>query len=161
MHLESVIDKYTLCVCVCVCVCMCVCESFSCVQLHGLACQDPLSMGFSRQEYWNGLPFSSPGDPPDPGIQPGSPALQADFLSLSQSDPLHSIQRLPNSNSEKKPKSLQWPLRSSGFWCFIISDFITYCSPSAPPAPASWALVSPLMLKLIPTLEALSGCFLH
>ena len=42
------------------------------------------------------------------------------FLSLSQSDPLHSIQRLPNSNSEKKPTSLQWPLRSSAFWCFII-----------------------------------------
>ena len=37
-------------------------------------------MGFSRQEYWNGLPFPSPGDPLDPGIEPGSPALQADFL---------------------------------------------------------------------------------
>ena len=33
------------------------------------------SMGFSRQEYWNGLPFPSPGDLPDPGIEPGSPAL--------------------------------------------------------------------------------------
>ena len=37
-------------------------------------------MGFSRQEYWNGLPFPSPGDLPDPGIEPGSPALQADSL---------------------------------------------------------------------------------
>ena len=35
-------------------------------------------MGFSRQEYWHGLPFPSPGDLPDPGIEPGSPALQAD-----------------------------------------------------------------------------------
>jgi len=34
-------------------------------------------MGFSRQEYWSGLPFPSPGDLPDPGIKPGSPALQA------------------------------------------------------------------------------------
>ena len=34
-----------------------------------------LSMGFSRQEYWSGLPFTSPGDLPDPGIAPGSPAL--------------------------------------------------------------------------------------
>ena len=38
------------------------------------------SMGFSRQEYWSGLPFSSPGDCPDPGIKPESPSLQADAL---------------------------------------------------------------------------------
>ena len=37
-------------------------------------------MGFSRQGYWSGLPFPSPGDLPDPGIEPGSPALQADAL---------------------------------------------------------------------------------
>ena len=41
----------------------------------------PLSMGFSRQEYWSGLPFPSPGGLPNPGIEPGSPALQADTLS--------------------------------------------------------------------------------
>ena len=45
-----------------------------------LACQAPLSIGFSRQEYWSELPFPSPGDLPDPGIKPGSPALQADDL---------------------------------------------------------------------------------
>ena len=45
-----------------------------------VACQVPLSMGFSRQEYWSGLPFPSPGDLPDPGIKPRSPALQADDL---------------------------------------------------------------------------------
>ena len=45
-----------------------------------VACQAPLSMEFSRQEYWSGLPFPSPGDLPDPGIVPGSPALQADSL---------------------------------------------------------------------------------
>ena len=50
-----------------------------------IASQAPLSMEFSRQEYWNGLPFSSPGDLPDPGIEPWSPALQADF---SPSEPL-------------------------------------------------------------------------
>ena len=44
------------------------------------ACQAPLSMGFSRQEYWSGLPFPSPGDLPDPGIKPKSPAWQADSL---------------------------------------------------------------------------------
>ena len=37
-------------------------------------------MGFSRQEYWSGLPFPSPGDLPDPGIEPWSPSLQADSL---------------------------------------------------------------------------------
>ena len=45
-----------------------------------VAYQAPLSMGFSRQEYWSGLPFPSPGDLPDPGVKPGSPALQADAL---------------------------------------------------------------------------------
>ena len=45
-----------------------------------LAHQHPLSMEFSRQEYSSGLPFSSPGDLPDPGIEPKSPALQADSL---------------------------------------------------------------------------------
>ena len=45
-----------------------------------VARQVPLSMGFSRQEYWSGLPFPPPGDLTDPGIKPGSPALQADSL---------------------------------------------------------------------------------
>ena len=42
--------------------------------------QAPLSMGFSRQEDWSGLPFPSPWDLPDPGIEPRSPTLQADAL---------------------------------------------------------------------------------
>ena len=45
-----------------------------------LACQVPLSMGFSRQEYWSGLPFPSPGDLPNPGIKPASPALAGRFF---------------------------------------------------------------------------------
>ena len=45
-----------------------------------VAYQAPLSMRFSRQEYWSGLPFPSPGDLPDLGIKPGSPALEADAL---------------------------------------------------------------------------------
>ena len=47
-----------------------------------IAHQAPPSMGFSRQEYWSGLPFLSPGDLPDPGIEPRSPALQADTFNL-------------------------------------------------------------------------------
>ena len=50
-----------------------------------VANQAPPSMGFSRQEYWNGSPFPSPGDLPDPGIKPRSPSLQADALT---SEPL-------------------------------------------------------------------------
>ena len=45
-----------------------------------VAQQAPLSMGFPRQEYWSGLPFPSPGDHPNPGLKPGSPAFQADFF---------------------------------------------------------------------------------
>ena len=45
-----------------------------------VAYQAPPSMEFSRQAYWSGLPFPSPGDLPGPGIKPGSPALQADTL---------------------------------------------------------------------------------
>ena len=63
--------------------CLCV-KSFSHVRLFAtpwtVAHQAPLSMGFSRQQLWNGLPFPSPGDLPDPGIEHGSSALQADSL---------------------------------------------------------------------------------
>ena len=63
-------------------------KSLSCVRLFAtpwtVAHQVPLSMGFSRQEYWSGLPFAFPGDLPDPVIELGSPALQADAL---QSEP--------------------------------------------------------------------------
>ena len=45
-----------------------------------VACQVPLSMGFPRQEHWSGLPFLSPAEIPDPGIEPVSPALANEFL---------------------------------------------------------------------------------
>ena len=69
----------------CVCVCVCVCEvAQSCLSLcEPIDCSPPgssVSMGFSRQEYWSGLPFPSPGDLPNPGIEPRFPALQADAL---------------------------------------------------------------------------------
>ena len=59
-------------------------KSLSRVRLFAIpwtvAHQAPPSTEFSRQEYWSGLPFPSPGDLPDPGIEPGSPAFQADAL---------------------------------------------------------------------------------
>ena len=48
-----------------------------------VAHQAPLSMGFPKQEYWSALPFLSPRDLPDTGIEPSSPALQANSLPLS------------------------------------------------------------------------------
>ena len=63
-----------------------------------VAHQASLSMGFSRQEYWSGLPFSFPGDLPDAVIEPRSPALQADSL---PSEPLG------------KPWKIQSPLKKS------------------------------------------------
>ena len=69
--------KFYACVIVCVCV-------FSCVQLFvtpwTVDHQVPLSMEFSRQAHWTGLPFPSPGDLPNPGTEPRSPTLQADSL---------------------------------------------------------------------------------
>ena len=59
-----------------------------CDPMNQIACQDPLSMGFSRQEYGSGLPFPSPGDLPNPGTKPTSPvspALQVDSLSAEPS----------------------------------------------------------------------------
>ena len=67
--------------------CEYVLNHFSCVCLivtpWTVAHQGPLSMGFSRQEYWSGLLHPPPGDLPDAGIKPTSPALQADYLPLS------------------------------------------------------------------------------
>ena len=57
-------------------------------------------MGFPRQEYWNGLPFPSPGDLPDPGIEPRSPAMQADAL---PSEPPGKPQALNQLNLELIP----------------------------------------------------------
>ena len=89
------------CLCVCVCahifrqpgyitVCVYVCTrvlSPSVVSGSAtpwiIACQTPLSMGFPREEYWSGLPFHLPGDLPDPGIEPVSPALVGKFFTTA------------------------------------------------------------------------------
>ena len=83
-YTDSYIIHIHICVTCSVCVCVCV---LSRVQLFVtpwiVACQAPLSVEFSRQECWSGLPFSPPGIESDPGIEPTSPALQADSLTLS------------------------------------------------------------------------------
>ena len=76
------------------------------VTLWVVARQAPLSMGFSRQDYWSGLLRPPPGDLPDPGIKqasPASPALQADFLSLSHHSRFHLRIILSSNYSETLP----------------------------------------------------------
>ena len=79
-----------------------------------VAYQAPPSMGFSKQEYWSGLSFSSIGDLPNPGLEPGFPTLQADALpseppgkpstiSLSSKKVLHSNLLLPLPSSDSQP----------------------------------------------------------
>ena len=63
-----------------ICVCLVTQSCSTLATLQTVACEAPLSMGFSRQEHQRGLPFPSPGDIPDPGIKLGSPASQADSL---------------------------------------------------------------------------------
>ena len=77
-------------------------KPLSCVRLFvtpwAVAYQAPPSIGFSRQEYWSGLLFPSPGDPPDPGIEPVSFTLQATLYHLShQGSPIKAEVRYPPS----------------------------------------------------------------
>ena len=72
-------------------------KSLSCVRLFAItwtvAYHAPPSVGFSRQEYWSGLPFPSPGDLPNTGIEPRSPTLRADAL---PSEPPGELYNPPN-----------------------------------------------------------------
>ena len=75
---------------------MCMCSAASVVDnsatLWTIARQAPQSMGFSRQENWNGFPYPSLGDFPDPGMKPSSPTLQADSLATEPpGKPLYTI----------------------------------------------------------------------
>ena len=97
-----------------------------------VACQDPLSMGFSRQEYLSGLSFPSPGDLPNPGIRSGSPALQVDSLptelwgkSLLIDKMIHYISECFNVSKIKKIK-LDWKIINSIRirYIYISKDFI-------------------------------------
>ena len=78
--LEPQIDR--LCPCFCYCCCLVGKSYLTFATPWTVAQQAPLSLGFLRQEYWNGLPFPSPGDLPKPRIKSRSPALQADASHL-------------------------------------------------------------------------------
>ena len=83
---KEVTNNYNLVTCIDVfyylqiCCCLVQVMPNSFVTQWSVACQAPLSMGFSRQEYWSGLPIHSPGDLHDPGIKPASAALKGGFF---------------------------------------------------------------------------------
>ena len=107
-------------------------ESVSCSVMpdslwpHG-NCQAPLSMGFSRQEYWSGLPFPSPADLPDPGTEPESLTLQADsLLSEPPGKPLAPLTTsLIQDLHFNKVFVNQWSLRCAAWWLekFVARDY--------------------------------------
>ena len=79
-----------------------------------VAYQAPPSMGFPRQEYWSGLPFPSPGDLPDPGMEPGSPTLWADTL---PSEPPGK----PTARSGEMQSQMRYS-DTGGLWCVCHGD---------------------------------------
>ena len=90
-------------------------KSLTRVQLFAIpwtvAYQASPSMGFPRQEYWSALPFPSPGDLPDPGIEPGSPALQADALTSE-------LPGKPKWLFEGNKTGFDWQGRGFNFSCY-------------------------------------------
>ena len=94
-----------------------------------VAHQAPPSMGFSRQEYWSGLPFPSPGDLPDPGIEPVSPALQVDSLQPSRQGRPYVIMYLYKPTECRIPGVN--PSVNYGLWVMVICsvDSLYKCTP--------------------------------
>ena len=98
------------------CMCVLVTQSWLFVTPWTVAHQATLFQGFSRQEYGSRLPFSSPGDLPDPGIEPATPALYADFLSF--------VQTCQECTTKMEASCKLWTVGDS--WCGFIS--CNYCT---------------------------------
>ena len=83
-----------------------------------VAHQAPLSMEFSRQEYWSGFPFLSPGDLTDPGVKPGSPAFQADSLPPEP----------PGKPSKKSTNNKYWKHVEKEKYFYTVGGNVNWCS---------------------------------
>ena len=106
--------------------------------------QVPLSMGFFRQEYWNGLPFPSPTDLRDPGIQLISPGLQAGSLSAKPKRKIRKVKVVRRSimSDSLQPHGLQ-STRNSNFLTQLIWPF-----PTEPPSTSAASLLLPFCQAL-------------
>ena len=103
-------------------------ESNSGLPLCRQILQAPPSVGFSRQEYWIGLPFPSPGNLPNPGIEPGSPALQADAFTIWATREVHwATREAQRSIIIKNSQNLNYWIKGYaklyGFWFALQSGF--------------------------------------
>ena len=105
-------------------------------------------MGFSRQEYWSGLPFPSPGDLPHPGIEPGSPAFQSDALtSEPPGKPTVQVRGLYKDSGRHGGGQIQ-----STTWCFVqlLSRVQLFATPWTAARQASLSfIISQSLLKLM------------
>ena len=138
------------------------------------ACQAALSMGFSSQEYWSGLPFPSPGDHPDPEIEPWSPTLQADCLSHQGSPRQSCVQFFATGYMDCSPPGssvhgiLQarilngYPLPSLGVFStqglnpgLPLCRQILYSLPTEPPEKPRYSISLSKFLKQAPVLPGL------
>ena len=106
-----------MCVCVCVCVCVCMrsrSDMSSSLRPHGRkAHQASLFMGFSRQEYWSGLPLPPLGDPPNPGIEPSFPVSSALTGGFFSTESLRK-QRTLGTQEKMQGQHMVWPWRDEG-----------------------------------------------
>ena len=145
-------------------------DSFTTLQI--IACRVPLSMEFSRQEYWSGLPFPSPGDLPDPGIKSRSPALQAEsLLSDSPGKPLSVLK-------DETKQYASWPcwLTAHQFSLFChshgsylpLQDWNTMCLHQQPPLQLVYGPMTQFWPRIIvvvvfnkPGMEGESICSMH
>ena len=95
-----------------------------------VACQVPLSMGFHRQEYWNGVPFPSPGNHPNPGIKHSSPEFQADSLPSEPRGKRNCYQTKLGSTCPCSVKSIYWQW-VQGAWVQVASVQKAWTPPKA------------------------------
>ena len=103
--------------------------------------QAPVSMGFSRQEYWSGLPFTSPGDLHNPGIELKSPALQADSLPTELWAKSQMLWEVTNQCRE--------PLAMGVWWSWCLWGLQLSCLSASSP-PASPVLIEPVGNSMLP-----------
>ena len=126
-------------------ICACELSPFNCVQLFvtlwSVACQTPLSLGFSRQEYGSGFPCLPPGDLPDPGIKPislASPSLEGSFFTTSTTWEARKSHTHTHTHTHTHGYHSKWILQ---IWRLTLSTEIHQC-PRGPSCDSHWLAAS-------------------